>query len=164
MEESIRSGTLREGVSMRYALDRLLFQGVGAGLVMHLQPVQRRIEAVGHGRVRPAAQYVFIVLVQRIEHARADLMDLAGCQVLDLAFALDAIDGLEMVLVMHRQVAAGVDGGDMKGEAHVVGLQEQSGAVPTFRLDMAAAGARFSEVANYHDVYLRLVFRFTRRP
>src|SRR5690606_14584800 len=75
---------------------------------------------------------------------------------LDLAVAGDAVHGFDVILVVHRQLGAAVDGGDMKRKAGLVVLQQQPGALPAGGDDAAARPFGFPQVANDHDRAPRL--------
>src|SRR5690606_9039550 len=127
--------------------------GIGAVLAVHLAAGQRRVEHAGgddlHARV--GAQDVQVVLVERVHHARAHVVPLAGGDVLDRTGARDAVDALDMVLVVHPQLGAGMDGGDVEGKAHAVVLQQHAHRGPAIAVDAAFAVFGFGEVAYDHD-------------
>src|SRR5690606_3419254 len=92
---------------------------------------QRRIEYAGHLHVLgAAAQQVLVVLVEDVQGAGLDLVDLAVGDGLDLAVAAHAVHRLQVVLVVDVGLGARVNGGDVEGEAHLVFLQDHPGAVP----------------------------------
>src|SRR3546814_3804573 len=75
--------------------DLLRFQRIGAIGAVDFLAGDRRIEAAGHDHLGSPAQDVPIVLVERVENARLDLMHLAAGAVLDRALAGDAVDRLQ---------------------------------------------------------------------
>src|SRR5690625_6649129 len=129
---------------------RSSLQRIGARLVVHFLPPDGRVEHAGQGHFRLAPKQVLVVLVQQIDGAGANGIDLAVLDGFDLAFAADAVDGLEVVLVVNGSLGTGKDAGDVEGEPHVVVLEDQPGAVPVFGLDQALGIAGFFQCANDH--------------
>src|SRR3546814_3152400 len=82
--------------------DLLRFQRIGAIGAVDFLAGDRRIEAAGHDHLGSPAQDVPIVLVERVENARLDLMHLAAGAVLDRALAGDAVNRLQVVLEIGR--------------------------------------------------------------
>src|SRR5690606_13471906 len=125
---------------------------IGAILPVHLAPGQRRVEHAGGDDLDPGvgAQGVEGVLVERVHHAGVNGMTLAGGHVLDRARAGDAVDALDMVLVVHPQLGAGMDGRDVEGKAHVVVLQQHAHRSPAIAVHPALAAFGIGEVAYDH--------------
>src|SRR3546814_21037765 len=82
------------------------------------------------------------------------LVDFAGREILDRAGALEDEHGLEMVLIVHRQFLAGEHRRDVEREAHIVVLEQQAGADPAVRPDVAVGFADVAEIADKHGNYL----------
>src|SRR5690606_1688379 len=74
----------------------------------------------------------------------------AGVQFLDRAFAGDAVDALEVVLVVKCVAGAGSDPRDVKAEPHAVAGQQQPRAVPAVGLDETLALPGGVKITNDH--------------
>src|SRR3546814_691664 len=94
------------------------------------------------------------MVVERVHHAGPQLVDFAGREILDRAGALEDEHGLEMVLIVHRQFLAGEHRRDVEREAHIVVLEQQAGADPAVRPDVAVGFADVAEIADKHGNYL----------
>src|SRR3546814_10384496 len=55
-----------------------------------------------------------------------------------------------MVLIVHRQFLAGEHRRDVEREAHIVVLEQQAGADPAVRTDVAVGFADIAEIADEH--------------
>src|SRR5690554_393335 len=100
---------------------------------MHFLAVQGRVEHAGEDHVFAAApQQMLVVLIQYIQGAGADLVDLAVVAGFHFAVAADAVHGFQVVLVVDGGFGVFVDGGDVERKAHVVVLQKHPGAFPGF--------------------------------
>src|SRR3546814_4241354 len=89
-------------------------------------------------------------------------MHLAAGAVLDRALAGDAVDRLQVVLVVHRQFGALVDRGDVEAEAHGVAFQQQAHAVPSLREHVAVAVLGVVEVrSEEHTSELQSLMRIS---
>src|SRR5690606_29144932 len=132
--------------------DRRAFQRIGTIFQMHFAPGDRGVEDAGHDHFGLALQSVLVMLVEHVHHARADWMHFARGDILDRAGAGDAVDALEMVLVVEHMLASGIDGGDVKAETDTVILEEQPDAVPSVGLNFPCGVLFDIEVANDHLV------------
>ena len=100
-----------------------------------------------------------IVLVEGVEDAVADLMHLAGGQILDAAVAGDAVDCLQVILVPEGHFRTGGDDGLMEGKAHSVFLEQQAAAGPAGTRDFAI---RALDVVNVNDFHCSFPYGASR--
>src|SRR5690606_28874184 len=99
------------------------------------------------------ADDVPVVLVERVEHPGPQFMRLAGAEILDRSGSLEHHHGLEVILVMHLELAAGAQRGQMKRETHAVVGQQQACALPAVGLHVVVAGPDFLEFADDHVIF-----------
>src|SRR5690606_2126954 len=90
------------------------------------------------------------MLVEDVQGAGFDLVDLAVGNGFDLAIAAHAVHRLQVVLVVDVRLGVGIDGGDMEREAHIVVLEQHAGAVPGFGDNLAVGLLAFGEGAYDH--------------
>src|SRR5436853_4750899 len=96
---------------------------------------------------------MLVVLIKSIESAGTDREGLAGFHVDDFAPARNTIIRLEMVLVMKPLLGSLFDDSVMQGEAHAVGLQENSPAFPSGTRYMARGADHFIEGSDDHGAF-----------
>src|SRR3546814_3106220 len=97
---------------------------------MRSGPGRRRSEDGDHAHLGRRADKVLVVTAEGIDGAGPDREDLAGFDDLDLAFAGDAIDGLEVVGVPDVGFGARLDHRVVQREAHPVALEQETTAGP----------------------------------
>src|SRR3546814_19030602 len=105
----------------------------------------RRIEDADHAHLGRRAEKVLFVTAEGIDGAGPDREDLAGFDDLDLAFAGDAIDGLEVVGVPDVGFGARLDHRVVQREAHPVALEQETTAGPVLGLDILIGAANLFE-------------------
>ena len=101
---------------------------------------------------RSGAQVVRVVLVERVDDARHDLV-LGAVQLDDRALALDAVARLEVVLVLETRLGPGTDDRVGDGVAHAVGFKQEPAAQAIAPFDRL----HFVELANDHQMPLLVV-------
>src|SRR5262249_20191699 len=108
------------------------------------------------------AQYVLIMLVERVDGAGTDRIGAAGRDIHHLAFAGDAVIGLEMVLVVKAGFAAFLHHRVMQRAAHPVIAQDEAAALPAGTADIARAAGNVVESTHDHGVPSSLIPSFVR--
>ena len=120
---------------------------------MHLGAGDGRVETARHHKVFvPCHEAVAVVQIKRIHHAGPDLVAGAIVQFGDMAIARDAIDALEMVLVVERVIGTSLERGDVERKAHLVIGQQHPHAGPVGICHGAVGRFEFVEIANDHIV------------
>ena len=119
---------------------------------MGLATGERRVEDAHQAKLARHAEHVCVVLVQRVQDARPDAVPRSGCQVLDLALAVEAIAGLHVVPVLQVQLGAGGDRRLRQREAHAVVAHQQSPAAPCLPGHVLRRAGRLVQAPNDHAV------------
>ena len=116
---------------------RLVREPVAAVGVMGFTAGQRRRKGADQTQIAlEGAQNMPVMLVERIHGARPDRPDAARGDIDHLAFALDAVIHLEMVLVFEMQLGAFPDQRVMKRTSHPVVGEDDPAALPAVTTGM----------------------------
>src|SRR5690606_3166150 len=105
-------------------------QLISTVFIVHFVADKRRVEDTGHGHFAETTQQVLVVLIQNVQRAGFDRVNLAVGHGFNFTFAADAVHRLEVVLIPDGRFGIGVNGGDVEGETHVVVFQQHAHAVP----------------------------------
>jgi hypothetical protein len=98
---------------------------------MLLRTGERRVEDADKMQIpRCGPKNMLIMLVERIERAGLDRIDLTGLDIDHLAFARNAVIRFEMVLVVKALLGSLLHDRVVERETHGVVLQEESPALP----------------------------------
>jgi hypothetical protein len=101
-------------------------RAVGTVLVMHFASGDRWIEGTDEAHVGAAAtQQVLVVIIEQIQGAVLDRVDLAGLQVFDFPIARDTVDRLDMVLVPDVGLGTRLDDGFVERETGRIVIQDE---------------------------------------
>src|SRR5690606_36052235 len=109
-------------------------------------------------------QPVFIMLIQGIDHARAEREPAAIGNRLDLAVALDAPHSLKVVLIMDVGFRSRKDHGFMEGKPHPVLGQQHTAAGPVFGDDFLIGADHVFDIAYDHLLLPATLSTCGRRP
>ena len=122
-----------------------------AAIHMPFRAVHSRVEHADQPqRAGGGAQDMGVVLVERVQHAGIDRMDLARGAVHDLAFPAHAVIGFEMMAVFEMQVLARMHMRLVQGKSHAVAGQQQTRALPAGARGKALRVPQFRNIAHDH--------------
>src|SRR5690606_15840181 len=145
-------------------------QGIDTVLVVDLLPRHRGVEDAHGAYVGLGDERVPLVAVEEIHGSGIELVDFAALVVVELAGALDDIDRLDVVGVVHRGGGAGEQDRVVQGEADLVARQQQAtgppralGAIAVVPLDVAVGADQFGEAAGDHACSFSIAVTASRR-
>src|SRR5699024_7060762 len=99
---------------------------VDAGVVVGFTGGDGRVEYAGHTQLGGGAHGVFLVAVQQVQCAIAQVVDVTGFFVGEGAFAVNAVDRFDVVLVVERRGGTGVDHGVVHRKANTFTCQDDA--------------------------------------
>lgn len=125
-------------------------QRVGAGFVMHLPAGHRRVEHAHGADVGLRPDGVVVVVVEQVQAARRQRVDLARVVVGDRALALDDEDRLDVVGIPELVLGTRVQDRLVDREPRILLGQHDPAAAPSRGLDIPVVVRALVERANYH--------------
>src|SRR3546814_457183 len=121
---------------------------------MHLEAGQRRIEYADNSqRLFAAAQPMFIVFVQGVNHTGTQGIFLSIGYCFDFAVTFYAPYGFKVILVMNMRFRTRKNHGFMEGKPHAVFLQQHTTAKPSLGFYLVLGTDYILHIPDYHPAF-----------